>query len=138
MAGLAGVSSLCSFSFGWTIGLPISIVILVGVFYSFSGLGGFTHLVSHADGIGERILYGRSFQTSFLIGIRGWSHIAGSAWCSSGLDQPGCYGKRGIFQLGPGLQRFGHRRVGCLACIDLLRSDAKEPSLCSFPKHVES
>jgi MFS family permease len=39
MVGLAGVSTLCSFSFGWTIGLPVSIVILVGVVYSFSGLG---------------------------------------------------------------------------------------------------
>ena len=36
---LAGVSTLCSFSFGWTIGLPVSIVILVGMVYSFSGLG---------------------------------------------------------------------------------------------------
>ena len=39
MAGLAGVSTLCSFFFGWTIGLPVSIVILVGVVYAFSGLG---------------------------------------------------------------------------------------------------
>lgn len=39
MVGLAGISTLCSFSFGWTIGLPVSIVILVGVVYSFSALG---------------------------------------------------------------------------------------------------
>jgi len=39
MMGLAGVSTLCSFSFGWTMGLPVSIVILVGMVYSFSGLG---------------------------------------------------------------------------------------------------
>lgn len=39
MVGLAGVSTLCSFSFGWTMGLPISIVFLVGMVYSFSGLG---------------------------------------------------------------------------------------------------
>jgi MFS family permease len=39
MVVLAGVSTACSFSFGWTIGLPFSIVILVGAFYSFSGLG---------------------------------------------------------------------------------------------------
>jgi len=39
MIGLAGVSTLCSFTFGWTIGLPVSIVILVGMLYSFSGLG---------------------------------------------------------------------------------------------------
>jgi MFS family permease len=39
MVGLAGVSTLCSFSFGWTIGFPLTIVILVGVVYSFSGLG---------------------------------------------------------------------------------------------------
>jgi len=39
MVGLAGVSTLCSFSFGWTIGLPFSIVILVGMVYAFSALG---------------------------------------------------------------------------------------------------
>jgi MFS family permease len=39
MVGLAGVSTLCSFSFGWTMGLPVSIVILVGMIYAFSGLG---------------------------------------------------------------------------------------------------
>jgi len=39
MVGLAGVSTLCSFSFGWTIGLPFFIIILVGVVYAFSGLG---------------------------------------------------------------------------------------------------
>lgn len=39
MVCLAGVSTLCSFSFGWTLGLPLSIVILVGSAYAFSGLG---------------------------------------------------------------------------------------------------
>jgi len=39
MVALAGVSTFCSFSFGWTIGLPFSIIILVGVVYAFSGLG---------------------------------------------------------------------------------------------------
>ena len=39
MVGLAGVSTLCSFSFGWTIGLSFSIVILVGMVYAFSALG---------------------------------------------------------------------------------------------------
>lgn len=39
LVGLAGVSTLCSFSFGWTLGLPLTIVFLVGMVYSFSGLG---------------------------------------------------------------------------------------------------
>ena len=39
LVGLAGVSTLCSFSFGWTLGLPFTIVFLVGMVYSFSGLG---------------------------------------------------------------------------------------------------
>jgi MFS family permease len=39
MVGLAGVSTLCSFSFGWTIGFPFSLVILVGMVYAFCGLG---------------------------------------------------------------------------------------------------
>ena len=39
MVALAGVSTLCSFSFGWTIGLPFCIVILVGMVYAFSALG---------------------------------------------------------------------------------------------------
>ena len=57
-------------------------------------IGGFAHIVGHADGIGERILYGRSLRTTFRIGIRGWGHIAGGAGCGSGLYQPGCHGKR--------------------------------------------
>jgi MFS family permease len=36
---LAGVSTLCSFSFGWTLGWPLAMVLLVGMVYSFSGLG---------------------------------------------------------------------------------------------------
>ena len=36
---LAGISAICSFCFGWTIGLPIYIIFLVGVIYAFSGLG---------------------------------------------------------------------------------------------------
>ena len=39
LVGLAGISTLCSFSFGWTLGLPLSFVFLVGMVYSFSGLG---------------------------------------------------------------------------------------------------
>jgi nitrate/nitrite transporter NarK len=36
---LAGISTFCSFIFGWTIGFPISIIILVGIIYSFTSLG---------------------------------------------------------------------------------------------------
>ncbi len=39
MMVLAGVSTLCSFSFGWTVGMPVSIVIMVGIIYSFTALG---------------------------------------------------------------------------------------------------
>ena len=36
---LAGASTFCSFIFGWIIGLPISIIIIVGIIYSFTSLG---------------------------------------------------------------------------------------------------
>lgn len=36
---LAGISTLCSFVFGWTIGLPFSVIVALGVVYNFSSLG---------------------------------------------------------------------------------------------------
>lgn len=39
MVTLAGISTVCSFFFGWTIGWPLAIVIAVGVLYAFSALG---------------------------------------------------------------------------------------------------
>lgn len=39
MLVLAAVSMICSFTFGWTIGLPLSVIIGIGVIYAFSSLG---------------------------------------------------------------------------------------------------
>jgi MFS family permease len=39
MAALAMVSALCSFLFGWTVGMPFFVVVCVGIVYSFSALG---------------------------------------------------------------------------------------------------
>jgi MFS family permease len=36
---LAGISTLCSFVFGWTIGLPFFVIAAVGVVYNFTSLG---------------------------------------------------------------------------------------------------
>ena len=36
---LAGISMLCSFSFGWTLGLPLVLVALLGTVYSFTSIG---------------------------------------------------------------------------------------------------
>jgi MFS family permease len=36
---LAAVSMVCSFTFGWTLGLPLSLIIAVGLIYAFSSLG---------------------------------------------------------------------------------------------------
>jgi MFS family permease len=36
---LAGISTLCSFVFGWTIGLPFSLIIAIGTIYNFASLG---------------------------------------------------------------------------------------------------
>jgi MFS family permease len=36
---LAGISTLCSFVFGWTIGLPFLVVVAVGIVYNFASLG---------------------------------------------------------------------------------------------------
>lgn len=39
MLAMAGLSAACSFGFGWTIGLPLVMVMLVGAVYAFSCLG---------------------------------------------------------------------------------------------------
>jgi nitrate/nitrite transporter NarK len=36
---LAGISTLCSFVFGWTIGLPFSLIFAIGIIYNFTSLG---------------------------------------------------------------------------------------------------
>jgi MFS family permease len=39
MVVLAAVSMICSFTFGWTIGLPLVVIIGIGLIYAFSSLG---------------------------------------------------------------------------------------------------
>ena len=39
MVMLAAVSMICSFTFGWTIGLSLSVIIGIGMIYAFSSLG---------------------------------------------------------------------------------------------------
>ena len=36
---LAGISTLCSFVFGWTIGLPFFVIVTMGIIYNFASLG---------------------------------------------------------------------------------------------------
>jgi len=36
---MAGISTLCSLLFGWTIGLPFSVIVAIGIIYNFSSLG---------------------------------------------------------------------------------------------------
>jgi MFS family permease len=36
---LAGISTLCSFVFGWTMGLPFAVIVTLGVIYNFTSLG---------------------------------------------------------------------------------------------------
>ena len=36
---MAGISTLCSFVFGWTIGMPFSLIVAIGVVYNFTSLG---------------------------------------------------------------------------------------------------
>jgi len=36
---LAGISTLCSFVFGWAIGLPFSLIFAIGIIYNFTSLG---------------------------------------------------------------------------------------------------
>jgi MFS family permease len=52
---LAGISTLCSFVFGWTMGLPFCVIAALGIVYNFSSLGdspvlsaGLTEVVSPA------------------------------------------------------------------------------------------
>ena len=39
LLALSGISSICSFLFGWTYGLPLMITIGLGAMYAFSSLG---------------------------------------------------------------------------------------------------
>ncbi len=39
MLAMAGISTSCSFLFGWTIGFPLSVVVGLGTIYAFSSLG---------------------------------------------------------------------------------------------------
>ncbi len=39
MLAMAGASAACSFLFGWTIGLPLALVLILGAIYAFSSLG---------------------------------------------------------------------------------------------------
>ena len=63
-------------------------------------IGGFAHLVSHADGIGERILYGRSFRTSFLIGFGAGAISPVVLGAVLDLTNPGVTGKGVFFNWG--------------------------------------
>jgi MFS family permease len=36
---LAGISTFCSFVFGWTIGLPLSLILTIGIIYNFTSIG---------------------------------------------------------------------------------------------------
>ena len=65
---LAGISTLCSLFFGWTIGLPFLLILAIGVVYSFTSLGdspvlsaGLTEVVSASylgSAFGLRSLFG--------------------------------------------------------------------------------
>jgi MFS family permease len=39
LLSMSGISSLCSFIFGWTFGWPLLVVLILGAFYAFSSLG---------------------------------------------------------------------------------------------------
>ena len=57
MITLAWMSTACSFLFGWTIGLPLVLIMALGALYAFSSLGD-SPVLSQTDGVGQSLIPG--------------------------------------------------------------------------------
>lgn len=71
MVMLATVSMICSFTFGWTIGLPFSMIIGVGVIYAFSSLGDSPILSAALTEVMEPAYLGTALGLRSLLGFGG-------------------------------------------------------------------
>jgi MFS family permease len=107
---LAGISTCCSFVFGWTIALPFSVIAAIGIIYNFSSLGdspvlsvGLTEVVTPsylgaAFGLRSLLGFGAAAVSPVVFGaILDWTnpHGAGQAyyanwgWAFVSLGLPG-------------------------------------------------
>ena len=66
---LSGVSSLCSFLFGWTIGWPLMIIIVLGAIYAFSSLGDSPVLSAALSETADPAYLGAAFGLRSLLGF---------------------------------------------------------------------
>jgi MFS family permease len=107
---LAGISTLCSFVFGWTIGLPFSVIVAVGMVYNFASLGdspvlsagltevvtpsylgaafGFRSLLGFGAGAISPVVFGAILDWTNPQGT-GQTYYANWGWAFIGLGVPG-------------------------------------------------
>lgn len=107
---LAGISTLCSFVFGWTIGLPFFLIVAIGIVYNFTSLGdspvlsvGLTEVVTPsylgaAFGLRSLLGFGAGAVAPFVFGlILDWTNPQGAGrtyyatwgWAFVSLGLPG-------------------------------------------------
>lgn len=66
---LSGLSALCSFVFGWSIGQPIILIIMIGLVYAFSALGDSPVLSAALTEVVETSYIGAAFGLRSLLGF---------------------------------------------------------------------
>lgn len=66
---LSGLSALCSFVFGWSIGQPIILIIIIGLVYAFSALGDSPVLSAALTEVVETSYIGAAFGLRSLLGF---------------------------------------------------------------------
>jgi MFS family permease len=107
---LAGISMFCSFVFGWTIGLPFSLIAAIGIVYNFTSLGdspvlsvGLTEVVipsylGAAFGLRSLLGFGAGAVSPFVFGLildwtnpqaAGQTYYSNWGWAFVSLGLPG-------------------------------------------------
>jgi MFS family permease len=84
---LAGISTLCSLVFGWTIGLPFLLILAIGVVYSFTSLGDSPVLSAGLTEVVTASYLGSAFGLRSLLGFGAAPYRRRLRSCS-GLDHP--------------------------------------------------
>lgn len=115
---VAGISSFCSFSIGWMIGLPMILITVVGMMYAFSAIGDSPILSAGLSESVDPAYLGTAFALRSLIGFSAGaiSPLAFGAvldWTNKGLPETGfymtwgwAYGVLGLGGLGAVLAAF--------------------------------
>jgi MFS family permease len=69
LLAMSGISSLCSFLFGWTFGWPFVVILLLGAFYAFSSLGDSPVLSAALSEAADPDYLGATFGVRSLLGF---------------------------------------------------------------------